>query len=224
MIGDWLGQTTLADFRTQYLQRAPLACPSTGLASVRKLDWQVLARVLVADPQPDVLVVAGGKRLDVPAPRSLADLAALFAAGIGLCLRHTERCDPGLGAIAAEFERELGSAQVQLFVTPPGTHGFSWHYDDEDVFIVQTLGTKDYFFRQNTVTGSQLAHGSVFQRFSEERSPILAATLVPGDFLYIPARWWHMAECGAGDPALSISVGVRPRGAVLAPDPVQEAS
>ncbi|MBA3463173.1 MAG: hypothetical protein H0T46_24670 [Deltaproteobacteria bacterium] len=224
MFGAWLGDVTLAEFRARYLQREAFARPSSALATVPKLDWSVLARVLVADPPPDTLVVARGKRLEVPAPRSLADLGALFAAGVGLCLRHTERCDPGLAAIAADFERELGSAQVQLFVTPPRTHGFTWHYDDEDVFIVQTLGTKEYLFRANTVAPETTAHASVFQRFAEERSPICAATLVPGDFLYIPARWWHMAECRGGDPSLSISVGVRPRGAGLAPDPGQEAS
>jgi hypothetical protein len=224
MVRDWLGDTTLDEFRDRYLQREPFARPSSALATIARLDWSVLSRVLAADPAPDVLVVARGERLELPAPRSLMELGALFAAGIGLCLRHTERCDPGLGAIAADFERELGTAQVQLFVTPPGTHGFSWHYDDEDVFIVQTLGTKEYLFRANTVAPAIQAHGAVFRRFAEECSPICAATLVPGDLLYLPARWWHMAECAAGGPSLSISVGVRPRGAGIAASPGEEAS
>jgi ribosomal protein L16 Arg81 hydroxylase len=39
-----------------------------------------------------------------------------------------------------------GEVHVQLFVAPAGTHSFGWHYDDEDVYIVQTEGSKDYFF------------------------------------------------------------------------------
>ena len=40
-----------------------------------------------------------------------------------------------------------GTPQVQVFATPAGTHGFGWHYDLEDVFIAQTAGMKDYYFR-----------------------------------------------------------------------------
>jgi ribosomal protein L16 Arg81 hydroxylase len=38
----------------------------------------------------------------------------------------------------------------------------------------------------------------------------MTATLVAGDFLYIPSRWWHMALCK--EDALSISVGLMPPG------------
>ncbi len=217
MFADWLGDVSLDVFRSTYLQRQPLARPGSATATIPLLDWEVLARVLVADPAPDVLVVARGVRLEIPPPRTTEDVRALFAAGIGLCLRHTERCVPELASVAAVFEELLGEAQVQLFITPPGTHGFSWHYDDEDVFIVQTTGVKDYYFRENTVARDLTAHGSVFPRFAQESSPICTATLIPGDFLYLPARWWHMAQAATGEPALSISVGVRPRGSVLAP-------
>jgi ribosomal protein L16 Arg81 hydroxylase len=46
----------------------------------------------------------------------------------------------------------------------------------------------------------------MFARFAAETSALCTATLVPGDFLYLPARWWHMAVCR--ENALSISVGV----------------
>jgi len=216
MLGDWLGETSHDEFRAHYLGKAPFARPGTALASVTRFDWRVLARVLAADPPADVLVCARGQLLPVPAPKTLVDLGALFAAGIGLAMRHAEHCDPGLAEIHAELEQLLGPSQVQLFVTPPGTHGFTWHYDDEDVFIVQTLGTKEYLFRENTVASTEPARPAAFQHFTEERSPICAATLVPGDFLYLPARWWHMAECGGAGPSLSISVGVFPRGAGIA--------
>jgi ribosomal protein L16 Arg81 hydroxylase len=205
VLRDWLGDLPLDVFRRDYLQARPLAQPSTTHAAAPLLDWQVLERVLAV--APDVLVVAGGKLLELPVPRDRYELRGYLRMGIGLCMRHTERCDPGLRSVADAFETDVGSAQVQLFVTPAGTHGFSWHFDDEDVFIAQTVGVKDYFFRDNTVTEG-LAHPAAFQRFAEEASPIHTARLTPGDFLYIPARWWHMAECQ--EDALSISVGVRP--------------
>ena len=210
MLADWLGTLSLDEFRSTYLGRTPIAQPTTTLGARAILDWDGLGRVLAATaPPPDVLVVARGALLPFPAPRDLLELRAYMRMGIGLGMRHTQRCDDGLRKVADAFERDLGEAQVQIFATPADTHGFSWHYDDEDVFIAQTAGTKDYFFRANTVCGETSAHASVFGRFVEETSPIHTATLIPGDFLYIPARWWHMAKCR--EDALSISVGVFPR-------------
>jgi hypothetical protein len=210
MLGAWLRPTSLASFRNTYWRQAPLARAGTTLAARALLDWDVVGRVLARTrPAPDVLVVAAGREAAAPVPRSLPALRSLMRAGIGLCIRHAERCDPGLAALAAAFERDAGTAQVQLFVTPGGTYGFGWHYDDEDVFIAQTHGTKDYRFRPNTVAAEVPAGAAAFARFAAERSPFHEATLVPGDFLYLPARWWHMAHCR--EDALSLSVGVSPR-------------
>lgn len=190
-------------FRATQLRVAPVARPGTAMAARSILDWPALDRVLRR--APDVLVVGRGNLLPVPQPRTLSELRGYFAAGAGLCVRHTEAHDPGLAQVAAAFG-VLGTAHVQLFVTPGGTHGFGWHYDDEDVFIAQTAGVKDYYFRANTVAAGEAARPEMFARFPDERSPLCAATLVAGDFLYLPARWWHMAICR--DDALSISVGV----------------
>jgi 50S ribosomal protein L16 3-hydroxylase len=203
VLADWLGTISVDEFRAGYLCRAPIAQPATALEARAVLDWDVLDRVLRCDP--DVLVAARGQLLPVPPPRSRSELRGYLAAGVGLCVRHTERHDPGLARVASAFA-ELGAAHVQLFVTPGGTHGFGWHYDDEDVFIAQTAGVKDYYFRANTVAAGDPASPAMFSRFAEERSQLCTATLVPGDFLYVPARWWHMAMCR--EDALSISVGV----------------
>jgi hypothetical protein len=199
----WLATMSVDEFRARHLRRAPIAQPATALEARSLLDWDVLERVLRRDP--DVLVVARGRLLPVPPPRSVCELRGYLAAGVGLCVRHAERANPGLARVAAAFG-ELGTAQVQLFVTPGGTHGFGWHYDDEDVFIAQTMGVKDYYFRANTVAAGEPARPEMFARFTGERSQLCTATLVAGDFLYLPARWWHMAVCR--EDALSISVGV----------------
>jgi 50S ribosomal protein L16 3-hydroxylase len=199
---DWLGDMSVDEFRGRFLRIAPAAQPGTALAARSLLDWHVLERVLRANA--DILVVSRGALLQMPPPHTLKELAAYFAAGVGLCIRHAELHDPGLASVAASFE-PLGAAQVQLFVTPAGTHGFGWHYDDEDVFIAQTAGIKDYYFRANTVSDLP-ASPPMFSRFHDETSPLCTAALVAGDFLYLPSRWWHMAICH--QHALSISVGV----------------
>ena len=153
MLKTWLKPLVLADFSTEYLRKQPLAQPSTAKATVPLFTWESLDRVLRREPD-DVLVVAGGKLIDVPAPRTLAELSLLMKKrGIGIVLRKAEREDPALDELALAFAQDLGGeAHIQLFVTKGSTHGFGWHYDREDVFIAQTCGTKDYFFRENTIT------------------------------------------------------------------------
>lgn len=218
VLREWLGSLSLEEFFVDHLHRHAIARASTTVSARALLDWDILERVIAV--APDVLVVARGRMLDLPPPRDRYELRGYLRMGIGLCLRHTQHCDPGLRRVAEAFERDLGTSQVQLFVTAAGTHGFGWHFDDEDVFIAQTAGVKDYFFRENTATGER-ATPAAFQAFANETTTLRTATLVPGDFLYLPARWWHMAVCH--EDALSISVGVVPRaGASLASNPVQE--
>jgi hypothetical protein len=201
----WLGPTTLEEFRRTTLARTPIARPATVAEPSALLDWDVVDHVLRAEPGPDVLVVARGHRLPLPAPRSVAELRNYMTTGIGVCVRDAERCHPQLAVLAAEFTATVGRARIQLFITPRGTHGFGWHYDDEDVFIAQTAGVKEYWFRANTVA-QQRAHPDAFARYHDESSAMCAAELIAGDFLYLPSRWWHMAVCR--EDALSISVGV----------------
>jgi len=121
--------------------------------------------------------------------------------------RKAEREDPALAELALSFAQDLGGeAHVQVFVTPGGTHGFGWHYDREDVFIAQTCGRKDYFFRQNTVITDVLHEAMDFEPLRRESSPVGSATLIPGDWLYLPSGWCHMAKCV--EDSLSISIGV----------------
>lgn len=204
MLDQWLGTTSLDEFRTKYLGRAAIAQPATVRDPASQFGWHHLDDVLHSEAKLDILVVARGELLPLPPPRSFAELRAYFATGIGLCIRGAER-HPLFAHHVAQLAT-IGEPRVQLFVTPGGTHGFGWHYDDEDVFISQTAGAKQYWFRSNTVTSGRAAPRE-FARFHSEQSVLQAADLIAGDFLYLPARWWHMATCS--HDALSISIGVR---------------
>jgi hypothetical protein len=206
VLRDWITPLDVDAFARDHLGRHAWARPATAEAA-RAFDWPALARVLAT--APDAIVCAAGERLPWPAPRDLDELRAYFRIGVGACLRHCERHDPELARIAEAFAAALPGArvQVQLFVTPAGTHGFGWHYDAEHVFIAQTAGEKDYYFRANTVERDAPFPPRDFGAIAREASPLQAATLVAGDFLYLPARWWHFARCR--QDALSISVGVQ---------------
>ena len=96
---------------------------------------------------------------------------------------------------------------MQLYATPAGHFSFGWHYDPEEVFILQTIGVKEYFLRPNTVHPNPVLETMPRDMQYERETPAcFACTLVPGDWLYIPSGYWHKAR--AAEAALSISLGV----------------
>lgn len=217
MLRHWLTPLPLGDFIARELGRVPSARPGTAAAALGFFDWSVLDRVLAADPAPDVLVASQGRLVDVPEPRSTSDVRQLMQRGLGVVVRKTERHDPALAELARCFAEDLpGEVHVQLYITPAGTRTFGWHYDFEDVFIVQTAGSKDYYFRDNTVARDVPAgpHPD-FSAVRRETSPLYSSRLIAGDFLYIPRRWWHLVH--SVEDALSISIGVIPSAALSSP-------
>jgi ribosomal protein L16 Arg81 hydroxylase len=211
MLQQWLSPTPVAEFVRTHLRQQPAARPDAARLAMPRFDWNTLDRVLRVEPEPDLIVIAKGKPVEGPAPRSLADVRALMKNGVGLVIRRAERLDPGLTELAASFARDLpGEVHLQLFVTPAETHGFSWHYDFEDVFIVQTDGAKEYFFRENTVDLDTPSGGQPdFTRIRTEKSDVGSARLEPGDWLYLPRRWWHVAHCVRDSLSISVGVDVR---------------
>jgi 50S ribosomal protein L16 3-hydroxylase len=207
MLRNWLGATSLDAFLSTHCGTRAWAGAGVAVKISPLFSWEVLERLLgIVDI--DLLVVAGGKLWDAPRPTTLPQARAMMERGLGFVLRRAELHHEGLAWLASTFTQDLpGTPHVQLFITPGGTHGFGWHYDLEEVFIVQTAGCKDYYFRENTVSPTDRIPGRLdFTPFARERSPLQTARLIEGDCLYIPARWWHMAR--SIEDSLSISLGV----------------
>src|SRR5262249_27039897 len=139
----------------------------------------------------------------------------LLAEGCTLGIRHAEKHDPGLARLAEGFRRDFASpVDVHLYCTPAGRPGFGWHYDAEDVFLLQTQGTKEWFLRKNTVNPWPLAEPPpADMRYRLELMPLLRVTLAAGDWVYIPCGYWHRTEAGS-EESISLSVGVRSPSAV----------
>ena len=210
MLTEWLAPEDLDWFMRTHFQSTPVARPGAARGAVPVLDWSTLDRVLGSDQPLDVMTVRAGQLQEVAIPRSLDEARALMRAGVSVVVRGAERHDPGLRALAAGFEAALpGEVHVQVYATPGGTNSYGWHYDFEDVFIAQTAGAKDYYFRQNTVAcDTRLGDRLDFTSVLSETAPIYQSRLIPGDWLYIPSTWWHLVKCV--EDSLSISVGVMP--------------
>ncbi|MET0340989.1 MAG: cupin domain-containing protein [Polyangiales bacterium] len=208
MLARWLDASLHEAFLVSRKERRAFARASVASVKESLFDWSKLSQVLADSHAADVLVTRDGALAQAPTPRDEAAVRALLVDGCGLVVRHAQGHCVVLEALARELEIALpGAVQVQLFVTPAGSRGFAWHYDREEVFILQTVGTKTYFMRENTVV-TDLADPIDFERFRSETSPLQACTLRAGDLLYLPRGMWHMGR--AESTAFSISLGLTP--------------
>lgn len=195
-------------FYRDHFQRTPHSEPETAAAVVPLLTWDRFVEMIAADPRPDMIVSQGGKLLSGAEPKTANEARSLFGAGCSIALRDVERFDTGLRELVGDFAAAMeGDVNAHAFATPAGNLGFGWHYDCEDVFILQTAGTKEYALRANSVNPAPTLDAMPRDmQYERETAPTLACTLVAGDWLYIPRGWWHRGR--ALDDSLSISVGV----------------
>jgi len=202
-----LGEMTPAEFIEQYFLKLPFS-RTGGCADLCELGGSEVLREVLASAEADVQVVRQGERWPEQRVPSFEEAAALHREGYTVLVRHAERHHPKLAALAAGFQREFAApVDVHLYWTPPQTHGFGWHYDAEDVFILQTQGTKDYSLRKNTVNPWPLEETLPRDmKFEREVMPAFHCRLSAGDWLYIPNGYWHMAR--AEESSLSLAVGL----------------
>lgn len=204
-----------AAFVEQHYQKLPHSGQGVAEALRPLGSWQSLGEILSAE-SPDVMVVRQSRRHEGLPPRDRAAAEALVAEGYTLLVRHAERQHAGLAELAAAFGRLFADpVNIHLYVTPPGTHGFGWHYDAEEVFIVQTTGRKQYSLRKNTVNPWPIEETlPADMQFEREMMPLVRCTLAGGDLLYIPGGYWHYGEVAAeeaAEPAISLAIGITSR-------------
>jgi ribosomal protein L16 Arg81 hydroxylase len=217
-VQDWLGELPKAKFLEQHYYRQPCSGRCGSAAILALGTWEVLGAIL-ASPEADTLVVRRNEQR-AGAPRSMAEAQSLIGEGYTLLVRHAERHHHGIANLAAAFARELeGPADVHAYITPPDQYGFSWHYDAEEVFILQTTGRKEYSLRKNTVNPWPIEETlPADMHYEREIMPMMKCTLEAGDWLYIPSGWWHKASALPGEAAISLALGVMPRTGILVYD------
>ncbi|OZC70849.1 cupin [Rhodococcus sp. 06-462-5] len=155
---------------------------------------------------------SGGFGAEVTDQVDSAAVLAAFAAGNTLVLQGLHRLWPPLIRFVGDLVRELGHpVQVNSYVTPAASQGFSPHYDVHDVFVVQIAGTKRW-----SIHSPVHVHPLNNQPWSDRRSavedhasntPELDIVLEPGDVLYLPRGWIHSAQA-LGDTTVHLTIGV----------------
>jgi ribosomal protein L16 Arg81 hydroxylase len=208
-----LGDLSAAAFVRDFYHRLPLARTATAAGGASIGDWQQFGRLL-ANFDADVLVVRRNERVAGARPMSADEARTLCDEGCTILVRHAERSDESLASLAADFARQLGGAvDIHVYATPASEFGFSWHYDAEEVFIVQTLGAKEYSLRKNTVNPWPVEESlPADMAYEREIMPLSRCLLRQGDVLYIPSGYWHKAV--ATEMSLSLAIGVAPQTAI----------
>lgn len=198
----------LADEVDDFLATDYLKHPRIFRGTAQTVDRPDLA-ALLAGPA-ELQIIQEGVALVCERPRDLAGARALLERGGTLAFRDPGHHDDGLRELSRSLAADLHAwPNVHLYWSPPGGQGFGWHFDPEEVFIVQLEGEKEYRWRPERAElpteewmGSNRAPAGVHPA---ERTELLA----PGDCLYLPSGQWHAARA-LSQPSLSLSFGMMP--------------
>jgi ribosomal protein L16 Arg81 hydroxylase len=206
-IEQFLQTSSVPQFLNDYFLKLPYSEAGScrhaeHLGSWEMVDW------LLRQPHVDVLAGRQGQVWTGANPTSADEARRLLAEGYTVGIRHAERHGGELAKLAAGFQADFAAeVNVHLYCTPSGQPGFGWHYDAEDVFILQTVGSKEWSLRKNTVNPWPLVETiPADMRYGRELMPLVRTNLARGDWLYIPAGYWHRTE--AGEESISLSVGL----------------
>lgn len=207
----------LAEFFDRYYLKLPCAGREGCEAACRIAGWETCLR-LIAHPEADVIIGRGGQRWDGDIPRESVALRQVLDQGYTLGIRHADRLDTGLQEIRTSFQAAFAApTDVHLYCTPAEQTGFGWHYDAEEVFVLQTAGEKEWRLRKNTVHPWPLMEAiPADQHYERERMPVFSCRLAARDWLYIPAGYWHSTV--AQTESISLSIGLRSAAAIDAFD------
>ncbi|HSK25423.1 MAG TPA: cupin domain-containing protein [Jiangellales bacterium] len=136
----------------------------------------------------------------------------LVVDGSTVVLQGLHRTWPPLVDFATRLAVDLGHpVQVNAYITPPQSQGFSPHYDVHDVFVLQVAGEKHWTIHEpvlETPLRDQpwTDHREAVRRRAEE-APVIDTVLRPGDALYLPRGYLHSATALGGVSA-HLTVGV----------------
>ncbi|WP_456599775.1 cupin domain-containing protein [Blastococcus sp. SYSU DS0616] len=155
---------------------------------------------------------SGGAGAEIADQVSSDAVLRLFADGSTVVLQGLHRLWPPLIEFADQLAADLGHpTQVNAYVTPPSSQGFSPHYDVHDVFVLQVAGEKHWTIHE-PVLPDPLRTQPWNDRAAEvaaaaERAPVIDAVLRPGDALYLPRGFLHSAKA-LGEISAHLTVGI----------------
>jgi ribosomal protein L16 Arg81 hydroxylase len=121
-----------------------------------------------------------------------------FNNGATILMDKIEKSWKPLKSLCNEVEKDLQvckSIFCNLFFTPPDSQAFEIHADNQDVFILQIEGSKNWSVYESEyalpITDEQTV---LSKKFEKDHDPILDINLRKGDVLYIPKGFPHKVK------------------------------
>ena len=135
-----------------------------------------------------------------------------FSDGATLVLQGLHRTWRPVVDFSQSLAAELGHpVQVNAYVTPPESTGFSDHYDVHDVFVLQIAGEKRWRIRPPVHELPLRDEPWTTHRAAVEEAalaePLVEETFAPGDCLYLPRGYLHSATA-LGGTSIHLTIGV----------------
>lgn len=215
ILEELLKPLSFQEFSENYLFKMPYAAPFNAKRFENLISWPLLSEIFSSQHKdcwlprhgflPDDQQLSTGQL-------SLEQARKNYDSGRTVLIRHAEKAHPKLTAIAEDFHQLLKDPiDIQVYCTPAGEEGFDWHYDVEEVFVIQSQGEKEFRLRKNTVNPwpSRWNMGKNLHYEKEMPSPEIRCHLKAGDWLYIPSGWWHKARAVTDSTHLSVGVMAR---------------
>ncbi|MEV6412082.1 cupin domain-containing protein [Kribbella sp. NPDC051718] len=140
-------------------------------------------------------------------------VAALFASGHTVVLQALHRTWPALVDFATQLSSDAKHpVQINAYITPAESQGFSAHYDVHDVFVLQVAGEKHWTVHEPVHIDPLrnqpwTDHSQAVAAAARDRAPVIDDVLRPGDALYVPRGFLHSAKALGGVSA-HLTVGL----------------
>ena len=154
----------------------------------------------------------GGVGATINDQASDVKLTSLFADGSTIVLQALHRSHGPLIGFAQALGAELGHpVQINAYLTPAQSQGFSAHYDVHDVFVLQIAGEKRWRIHAPVLPAPLRDQPWTDHRSEVEKAaldePLIDEVLRPGDALYLPRGYLHAATA-LGEMTAHLTVGV----------------
>jgi len=214
LVGDQVDEFLAAKW-----QRALAFLPGGSSRFSRLFSWREVDRILQEGRLPSRYVrqPSGERTESVEGDSELARGVGprrLLQDGFTLVVNDVRAETAGLEELASGLERDLYErVQVNAYAGAGTMRGFEPHWDGHEVFALQVAGAKRWrVFRptESWPIGGRSIHECVALTEAQLGNPELERVLRPGEALYIPRGWWHVAD-PTGEPTLHLSVSLKSR-------------
>lgn len=119
-------------------------------------------------------------------------ILAEYATGATVTLPALHLSLPPIGRLCERMQAQLDhSVHTNAYLTPPGTPGFTPHYDTHEVFVLQIAGRKQWRVYPPPTPLPHLSQPFTPEQYRLPATPLVQFELLAGDLLYLPRGYVH---------------------------------